>query len=80
MVRVSSEKEAIMSPIFNHHALRGLSTSALEQLRSAIRQSLGSDRLSEQERINLHAALASVEVVLRTHAAPPAPGSPAPSP
>ncbi|MFN4102187.1 MAG: hypothetical protein ACK4GT_20695, partial [Pararhodobacter sp.] len=40
-----------LSPIFNHHALNGLSTSALEQLRSIIRQSLGSDRLSEPERI-----------------------------
>lgn len=80
MVRVSSEKEAIMSPIFNRHALRGLSTSALEQLRSAVRQSLGSNRLSEPERINLHAALASIEAVLRTRAALPAPRSPAPSP
>ena len=69
-----------MSPIFNHHALNGLSTSALEQLRSAIRKSLGSDRLSKPERINLHAALASIETVLRTRAAPPAPRSPAPSP
>lgn len=69
-----------MSPIFNHHALRGLSTSALEQLRSTIRQCLCSDRLSELERINLRAALASIETVLRTRAAPPAPQSPAPSP
>lgn len=80
MVRVSSEKEAIMSPIFNHHALRSLSTSALEQLRSTIRLSLGSDRLSESERITLHAALASIEAALRTRAAPPAPKGPAPSP
>jgi hypothetical protein len=79
MVRVSSEKEAIMSPIFNHHALRGLSTSALEQLRSVVLQSLGSDRLSEAERINLHAALASIEAVLRTRAAQPVPRIPAPS-
>lgn len=69
-----------MSPIFNHHALSGLSTSALEQLRNTIRLSLGSDRLSERERINLHAALASIEAALRTRAAPPAPRSPAPSP
>lgn len=80
MVRVSSEKEAIMSPIFNHHALKGLSTSALEQLRCTIRQCLGSDRLSEPERINLHAALASIEAVLRTRVAPPAPRGAAPSP
>ncbi len=69
-----------MFPIFNHHALRGLSTSALEQLRSIIRQSLGSDRLSEQERINLQAARARIDAVLRTRAAPPAPSIPAPSP
>lgn len=67
-----------MSPIFNHHALKGLSTSALEQLRSTIRLSLGSDRLSEHERINLHAALASIEAVLRTRATPTVPRSPAP--
>ncbi len=69
-----------MSPIFNHHALKGLSASALEQLRSTILQSLGSDRLSEHDRINLHAALASIEAVLRCRAAPPAPKGPAPSP
>ena len=53
-----------MSPIFNHHALQGLSTCDLEKLRETLRQSLGQEGLSERERINLHAALASIEIVL----------------
>jgi len=69
-----------MSPIFNHHALRGLSTSDLEKLRETLRQSLGQEGLSERERINLHAALASVESVLRMRYAQHAPKTLAPSP
>lgn len=69
-----------MSPIFNHHALHGLPTGALEQLRETLCQALGNTDLQEDERANLHAALASVEAVLRKRHAPPAPTSRAPSP
>jgi hypothetical protein len=72
--------EAIMSPIFNHHALHGLPTNALEHLRETLRQSLGNADLLEHERANLHAALASIETVLRKRQAPPAPKPDAPSP
>ncbi len=74
------EMEAIMSPIFNHHALHGLPTNALEHLRETLRQSLGNADLQERERANLHAALASVEAVLRKRQAPRAPRPRAPSP
>ena len=69
-----------MSPIFNHHALHGLPTYALEHLRETLRQSLGNADLKEHERINLHAALASIETVLSKRQAPPAPHPRAPSP
>ncbi len=72
--------EAIMSPIFNHHALRGLPTNAIEHLRETLRQALGQEDLSETECANLHAALASVETVLRKRQAPPAPKPFSPSP
>jgi hypothetical protein len=64
-----------MSPIFNRHALNGLSTTDLEKLRSLIRQRLCSDQLSEQERINLVFSLDAIEAILRTRmaATPPAP-------
>ncbi|WP_281823917.1 hypothetical protein [Jannaschia rubra] len=69
-----------MSPIYNHHALNGLPTNALEHLRQTLLQSLGNADLQEHERANLHAALASVETVLRKRQAPPAPKPRAPSP
>ena len=69
-----------MSLNFNHHALHGLPTNALEQLRASLRQSLGQNTLSEAERLNLHAALAAIESVLRKRSAPPSPKLPAPSP
>ncbi len=69
-----------MSPIFNHHALYGLPINALEQLRETLRQSLGNADLQNQERTNLHAALANVEAVLRKRQAPPAQKPSAPSP
>ena len=69
-----------MSPIFNHHALCGLSTSDLEKLRETLRKSFGQENLTERERINLHAALVSIETVLRKRYAPPAPKPFAPSP
>lgn len=64
-----------MSPIFNRHALNGLSTTELEKLRSLIRQCLCSGQLSEQERINLVFSLDAIEAILRTRmaATPPAP-------
>jgi tRNA A37 threonylcarbamoyladenosine dehydratase len=64
-----------MSPIFNRHALNGLSATELEKLRSLIRQRLCSDQLREQERINLVFSLDAIEAVLRTRmaATPPAP-------
>ena len=64
-----------MSPIFNRHALNGLSTSELERLRSFIRQCLCSDQLSDQVRVNLVLSLGAIEAVLRTRlaATPPAP-------
>lgn len=62
-----------MSPIFNHHALRGLTTSELELLRETLRRSLGQEDLTERNRINLHAALASVDALLRQRHAPQAP-------
>lgn len=69
-----------MSPIFNHHALRGLTTSELELLKETLRRSVGEEALTERERINLHAALASVEALLRQRHAPQAPKPSAPSP
>ena len=69
-----------MSPIFNHHALRGRTTSELELLKETLRRSLGQDGLTESDRINLHAALASVEAVLRQRHAPQASKPSAPSP
>lgn len=69
-----------MSPIFNHHALYGLPTHALEHLRETLRQSLGNADLQERERVNLHSALANVEAVLRKRHARPAPQPRAPSP
>ena len=69
-----------MSPIFNHHALHGLTASELELLRETLRRSLGQEGLTEPDRINLHAALASVETVLRQRYAPQAPKPCAPSP
>lgn len=69
-----------MSPIFNHHALHGLPTQALDHLRETLRQALGNADLQEHERANLHAALTSVEAVLRKRQAPPAPKPRAPSP
>lgn len=70
-----------MSPIFNRHALNGLSTSELEKLRSLIRHRLCADDLSEQDRINLKASLDSIEAVLRTRCqVPPSPRGPVPSP
>lgn len=69
-----------MSPIFNRHALDGLSTSELEKLRSVIRQRLCADDLSEQDRINLKASLDIIEAVLRTCCrVPPSPRGPVPS-
>jgi hypothetical protein len=69
-----------MSLNFNHHALHGLPTHALEQLRASLRQSLAQSGLSEADRLNLHAALAAVESLLRIRQAPPAPKAPALSP
>lgn len=70
-----------MSPVFNRHALNGLSTSELEKLRSVIRQRLCADDLSEQDRINLKASLDSIDAVLRTRCrVPPSPRGPVPSP
>ncbi len=70
-----------MSPIFNRHALDGLSTSELEKLRRVIRQRLCADDLSEQDRINLKTSLDSIEAVLRTRfPVPPSPRGPVPSP
>ncbi len=69
-----------MSPIFNRHALDGLSTSELEKLRTVIRQRLCIDDLSEQDRINLKMSLDSIEAVLRTRCcAPLPPHGPVPS-
>ncbi len=69
-----------MSPIFNHHALHGLPTNALEHLRETLRQALSNPDLQEHERANLHAALASIETLLRKRQAPPAPRPFCPSP
>lgn len=69
-----------MSPIFNRHALDGLSTSELEKLRSVIRQRLCIEDLNEQDRINLKTSLDSIEAVLRTRCyVPPSPRGPFPS-
>jgi hypothetical protein len=69
-----------MSLIFNRHALDGLSTSELENLRRVIRQRLCIDDLSEQDRINLRLSLESIEAVLRTRrCVPPSPRGPVPS-
>ncbi len=77
---LKTEMQAIMSPIFNHHALRGLTTNELELLRKTLRRSLGQESLTESDRINLHAALASVEALLRNRHTPQAPKPSAPSP
>lgn len=69
-----------MSPIFNHHALRGLSTATLNHLRSIILQRLGAAYLADSEHAQLHAALAVIHAVLRSRAALPRPAPSAPSP
>lgn len=69
-----------MSPIFNHHALRGLSTATRNHLRSIILQRLGTADLTDSEHVQLHAALADIHAVLRSRAAPPRPAPAAPSP
>lgn len=70
-----------MSPIFNRHALDGLSTSELEKLRNVIRQRLCFDDLSEQDHIKLKTSLDTIEAVLRTRCClPPSPRGPVPSP
>jgi hypothetical protein len=69
-----------MFPIFNRHALDGLSTSKLKELSRVIRQRLCVDDLSEQDRINLKTSLDSIEAVLRTRCCvPPSPQGPVPS-
>jgi hypothetical protein len=69
-----------MFPIFNRHALNGLSTSELEELHIVIRQRLCFDDLSEQDRINFETSLDSIEAVLRTRCCvPPSPRGPVPS-
>lgn len=69
-----------MSPIFNHHALRGLSTATLNHLRSIILQRLGSADLADSEHAQLHAALADIHGVLRCRATPSRPAPVTPSP
>jgi hypothetical protein len=69
-----------MFPIFNCHALGGLSTSELEKLRGVIRHRLCFDDLSVQDRINLKKSLDSIEAVLRTRCCvSPSPRGPVPS-
>ncbi|MFV0302497.1 MAG: hypothetical protein ACK5IP_16785 [Paracoccus sp. (in: a-proteobacteria)] len=69
-----------MSPIFNHHALRGLSTGALNHLRSIILHRLGAADITNSEHAQLHAALVSIDAVLRgrTVQQAPRPCTPAP--
>lgn len=69
-----------MSPIFNHHALRGLSTEVLNHLRTIILQRLGAADLTDSEHAQLHAALADIHAVLRSRATPPRSAPAAPSP
>lgn len=69
-----------MSPIFNHHALSGLPTSALEHLRATLVLMLASPTISDAERAQFHAALESVHAVLRNRAAQPRTAPAAPSP
>lgn len=69
-----------MSPIFDHYALRGLSTATLNHLCSIIKQRLGAIDLSEREYAQLHTALADIYAVLRGRAVPPRPAPSAPSP
>lgn len=69
-----------MSPIFNHHALCGLSSSTLGSLRIALHHALGSAALAPNERAQLHAALQAVDTVLHSRAVPPTPSIPSPSP
>lgn len=67
-----------MSPIFNHSALRGLSTTTLNHLRSIILQRLGGADLPVGERAQLLAALADIHATLRNRAALPVPAAPSP--
>lgn len=69
-----------MLPIFNHHALRGLSTATLHHLRSIILQRLGAADLADSQHSQLHAALADIHAVLRSRATPPRAAPAAPSP
>ena len=69
-----------MSPIFNHHALRGLSTATLNHLRRIILHLLGNADLAADEHTQLHAALAAIHAVLRNRAAQPRPAAATPSP
>lgn len=67
-----------MSPIFNHHALRGLSTATLNHLRGIILHLLGAADLADSKHAQLHAALADIHAVLRNRTAQPAPAAPSP--
>lgn len=69
-----------MTPIFNHHALRGLSSATLHHLRGIILQRLGTADLSECDRARLLAALADIHAALSRRAAPPIAAHSAPSP
>lgn len=69
-----------MSPTFNHHALRGLSTATLHHLRRIILQRLGTADLADSEHAQLHTALADIHTVLRARAAQLRPAPAAPSP
>lgn len=67
-----------MTPIFNHSALRGLSTATLHHLRGIILQRLGAADLPAGDRAQLLAALADIHATLRNRAAPPVPAAPSP--
>ncbi len=67
-----------MSPIFNHHALRGLEAAMLNHLRGIILQRLGAADIKNSEYAQLHAALADIHAVLRGRAAQPRPAAPSP--
>ncbi len=67
-----------MTPIFNHSALRGLSSATLHHLRSLVLQRLGTADLPAGERAQLLAALADIHATLRNRPAPPVPAAPSP--
>lgn len=59
-----------MSPIFNQHALNGLSDHALRHLRTVLRNALASGGFTDAEHRAFKVMLGRIEAILRRRVAP----------